>query len=174
MTLQGQNSTGPDGVEEFQALWLKPSREFLVGAATDSVRRSIRRMIEFRTSPATTESTWERYWDWFAVALFLLLTVDLLMTMGATIVYGLDAEANPLMRWVLAQGLLTIVVTHLLVLLLAVAGFGLLIRHGQSLQGRRERRFRLSTELWLGLLVAGGLLVYANNLAVIVLGGSLL
>ena len=32
----------------------------------------------------------------------------------------------------------------------------------------------LAVELWLGLLVAAGLLVFANNLAVIVLGWSLL
>ncbi len=124
-----------------------------------------------RDSP---EQSWERYWDWFAVALFLLLTVDLLTTMGAALIYGLEAETNPIMRWILSQGAATIIATHLAVLLLAAGGFGMLVRYGEGLTGRAADRFRLSFKLWLGLLIAAGLVVYANNLAVIVLGDSLM
>lgn len=119
---------------------------------------------------AEQEPHWERYWDWFAVALFLLLTVDLLMTMGAAGVYGLEAEANPLMRWTLQQGVVAIVLVHVATLLIAVAGFELLVGYGKQLHGRAQLRFQWSTELWLGFLVGIGLLVYANNLALIVLG----
>ncbi len=40
----------------------------------------------------------EEYWDWVAVALFLLVTVDMLTTMFAAAALGPVAEANPLMR----------------------------------------------------------------------------
>ena len=96
------------------------------------------------------------------------------MTMGATIVHGVQAETNPFMRWVLTQGLLVIIAVHVAILILAVSGFSMLLRYGEQLPGATQRRFRLSTELWLGLLIAVGLFVYANNLAVIVLGGSII
>lgn len=121
----------------------------------------------------STDPAWERYWDWFAVALFLLLAVDLLLTMAATSVHGLEAEANPVMRWILARGFVVIVVAHLATLLVVAAAFAQLLRCGKRLRGSARTRFMRSTELWLGGLIALGLFVYANNLSVIILGESL-
>ena len=108
------------------------------------------------------------------MALFLLLSVDLLLTMGAAALHGLEAEANPLMRWVLGQGLLVIIAVHVGVLLLAVAAFRRLLAFSAGLSGSLLSVYRLVIELWLGLLIAAGILVYANNLSGIVLGASLL
>lgn len=127
-----------------------------------------------RLSAPSPDVAWEQYWDWFAIALFLLLSVDLLMTMGAAVIYGVEAEANPVMRWILDQGFVVIVTTHVVALLIAVGAFGVLVGYGKRLRGSSQSQLQWSTELWLGLLIAAGLVMYANNLALIVLGKSLL
>jgi hypothetical protein len=116
----------------------------------------------------------EEYWDWFAVALFLLITVDLLTTIGATSKYGLQAEINPIVIWLFRQGLVTVVVAHLAVTVLAVAAFAGLIRTLDRAPSPYDVYLEHAIEVWLGLLMLAGLVVFANNLSVIVLGGSLL
>lgn len=114
------------------------------------------------------------YWDWLAVALFLLTTVDLLTTLFAARVVGADGEANPLMQWALEQGLGVILAMNLLaVVLVAVFFYGLVEMLRQTPQPY-DRYFAAGIEAWLGGLLAAGLLIFANNLAVIVLGRSLL
>ena len=107
------------------------------------------------------------YWAWFAGALVLLLSVDLLTTMAAAAKYGLEGEANPIMRWLLAQGPLAATVVHLAVAVLAVWGFshllGVVRRAPVPYDGYLER----GVAVWIGLLLAAGLLVLANNLAVL-------
>lgn len=116
----------------------------------------------------------DEYWDWVAVALFLLITVDLLTSLYAAEVVGLEHETNPLMVWLLDQSLVLIVAVHIGVLILAVGGFALLFGLIERSQRRSRRVLELLTEVYLGLLVALGLVVFANNLAVIVLGQNLL
>lgn len=116
----------------------------------------------------------EEYWDWFAVALFLLVTVDLLTTVGATLKYGLEAEINPLIIWLFRQGLLTVVVAHLAVTVLAVSAFAGLVRTMKQASSPYDTYLEYAAEVWLGLLLLAGLVVFANNLSVIVLGRSLL
>ena len=116
----------------------------------------------------------EEYWDWFAVALFVLITVDMITTMYAAWYIGPAAEANPLMRWALGQGVLTLTVVNLAASVVAVGGFYLLMQLLASTGDRYERYVSLGVEAWLGLLIAGGLLVFANNLYVIFHGRSLL
>ena len=58
-----------------------------------------------------------------AVALFLLTTVDMVTTIYAAAVVGRGAESNPLVRWVLHQGLAAFAVTNLLAVVLAVVLF---------------------------------------------------
>jgi hypothetical protein len=116
----------------------------------------------------------EEYWDWVAVALFLLITVDLLTSLYAAAVVGLEHEVNPVMVWLLDQSLALVVSVHIGVLLLAVGGFALLFRLIEHSQRRSRRFLELLTEVYLGLLVAIGLFVFANNLSVIVLGRNLL
>lgn len=113
------------------------------------------------------------YWSWVAVALFLLLSVDLLTTLGAYRLYGPAAEANPVMRWALGRSVGVLVLVHLAALVVAVTIFYGLIRLVRESEPRTRRVVTLLVEGYLGVLVAVGLFVMANNLAVIVLGESL-
>jgi hypothetical protein len=122
----------------------------------------------------TVEYRLEEYWSWIAVALFLLITVDMLTSLYAASAVGLEHESNPLMVWLLSQSVAVIVGVHIAaVVFAAVFFYGIieLIRHTTPrLQWMMMRAF----EIYLGLLVAAGLFIFANNLAVIVLGESLL
>lgn len=120
------------------------------------------------------ESRIEEYWDWIAVALFLLLSVDLLTTLSAARLVGTGAESNPLMRWLLGRGVLTVIGAHLAAVVLVTGCFRLLVDRLRRTPAPANRYFALAIEAWLGFLVAVGLGVFANNLAVIVLGRSLL
>jgi hypothetical protein len=123
---------------------------------------------------AVAESRIEEYWDWIAVALFLLLAVDLLTTLAAARVVGVGAESNPLMRWLLGRDIVVVIAAHLVVVVLVTGCFRLLIGHLRRTPAPADRYLALLIEAWLGVLVAVGLGVFANNLAVIVLGQSLL
>jgi hypothetical protein len=116
----------------------------------------------------------EEFWDWIAVALFLLLAVDLLTTLAAARVVGVGAESNPLMRWLLGRDVLVVVAAHLLVVVVVTGFFRLLVDLLRRTSPPTDRRLALLVEAWLGVLVAVGLAVFANNLSVIVLGRSLL
>ena len=120
------------------------------------------------------ENRIEEYWDWIAVALFLLVTLDLLTSLYAAQVVGLQYESNPLMAWLLGQSLFVIVTVHVAAVVLATLFFygivELIRRTTPTLQWMMMR----SLEVYLGLLIAAGLFVVANNLSVIVLRRSLL
>lgn len=123
------------------------------------------------TAPGTTPI--EEYWDWFAVALFVLITVDMITTVYAAWYVGPAAEANPLMRWALGQGMVTVTIVNLAATVVAVGGFALLMQLLQATDPPYDRYVAVSIQAWLGLLIAGGLFVFANNLTVIVYGRSL-
>jgi hypothetical protein len=125
-------------------------------------------------SRRVSESRIEEYWDWIAVALFLLLSVDLLTTLAAARVVGPGAESNPLMRWLLGRPVLVVTAAHLAVVVVVTACFRLLVRRLRRTPSPADHHLALLIEGWLGVLVAVGLAVFANNLAVIVLGRSLL
>lgn len=114
------------------------------------------------------------YWGWVAGALYLLLTVDLLTTLYAAGLHGHGAEVNPYMQWALAQDLTVLVGLNLAALVVLAALFYGYMRLLASTRGVEAWVLARSFELWVGLLVAAGLFVFANNLSVIVLGGSLL
>lgn len=123
---------------------------------------------------ATIEERIAEYWDWVAVALFLLTTVDMVTTIYAAAAVGPGAESNPLVRWVLRQGPMAFAATNLVAVVLAVVFFYALVEMIRASPPPFDRYLALAVELWLGLLVAAGLLVFANNLVVIVFGLSLL
>lgn len=116
----------------------------------------------------STDARIEEYWSWSAVALFLLLTVDLLTTFGATVEYGVSAEVNPAMRYLLPKGAL--VVAIVVVAVLAFDGVMTAVEHTAD---RHQEALMTAVEVWLGLIVALGLFVFANNLSMVVLGDSL-
>lgn len=113
------------------------------------------------------------YWDWIAVALFLLVTVDVLTTIFAAAAVGSAAETNPLVRWALVRGLPTLVVLNLVAVVLVVGFFYALVEMLERTPPGYRRPFAAVIEVWLGLLVVAGLAVLANNLSVVVFGSSL-
>ncbi|MFB6132818.1 MAG: hypothetical protein ABEJ44_05370 [Halanaeroarchaeum sp.] len=116
----------------------------------------------------------EEYWDWFAVALFILITVDMVTTVYAAWYVDAAAEANPLMRWAIGRGMVTVTIVNLVATGVAVGGFNTLMQVVEATDPPYDRIVALGVEVWLGLIISGGLFVFANNLFVIVHGQSLL
>lgn len=114
------------------------------------------------------------YWDWFAIALFILITVDLLTTRFAAASAGPASEANPIMRWAIQQSVFMLTVINLIAALIAIASFYILMQLLQMSGEPYNRYLALIIEVWLGVLIGAGLLVFANNLSVIVHGRSLI
>lgn len=119
------------------------------------------------------ETSVEEYWDWFAVAIYVLITVDMLTTLYAAWSVGFDAEANPLMRWALVEGVPTLVAVNIAAGVIAAAAFYVLMGLFEQLAAPYNRVWAFGIQLWLGLLIAVGLFVFANNLVVIFFGRSL-
>jgi hypothetical protein len=116
----------------------------------------------------------DEYWSWVAVTLFLLISVDGLTTIFAARAVGSSAESNPLIRWALTEGIPTFVVINLAATVLLVLLFYGLLELVKVASGPPELVLSLVLEVFLGALIAGGLFVFANNLAVIVLRRGLL
>jgi len=124
--------------------------------------------------PENVESRIGEYWGWIAVSLFLLVTVDLLTTTFAVRQFGLAAEGNPLMRWLIAEGPVVLFGAHLLaVVLAATICFGIIETIRQTPEPH-QGTMAVVFETWIGLLVSFGLFLFANNLSAIVLQASLL
>lgn len=111
----------------------------------------------------------DEYWSWAAVALYLLLTVDLLTTIFAAATVGPEAEINPLVQWAWASGLEVLIVVNLLALVVLAILFYGLIYLTRNAPDPYAGMISLSFEIWVGLLIAAGLLIFANNLSVIIL-----
>lgn len=127
----------------------------------------------WRNGDIDTNERIDEWWDWFAVALFLLITVDILTTIGATVRYGYGAESNPLVRWLLVEGPVVLVGVNLAVVVVTVLCFRGVILMARRVPDPYQHAFTLGVELWLGVVISVGLFLFANNLSVIVLGGSL-
>lgn len=116
----------------------------------------------------------QEYWNWIAVALFLLITVDMITTMYAATVVGVANEANPLIRWSLLQGPVVYAAINLAAVVLVTVLFDQVVALLRRTPEPFDRYLAAGIEAWLGGLLAAGLLVFANNLAVIFFGESLL
>lgn len=127
----------------------------------------------WRVVPDSSPHRLQEYWDWFAVALFVLITVDMLSSRFAAATAGASAEANPLMRWVLQQNMFVLAGFHIAAVVIAVGSFAILMELLESSRSPYDRYLAWGIELWLGGLIAAGLFIFANNLAVIVHGQSL-
>lgn len=128
---------------------------------------------ETMTSPALATRL-EEYWWWFAVALFVLVTLDMLTTMYAVWAVGPAAEANPLVRVVLERGMLAYTAVNLVAAGIAIGGFASLVRLLETTDAPYDRYVEFGIQVWLGTLIGVGLFVFANNLTVVVHGRSLL
>jgi hypothetical protein len=114
------------------------------------------------------------YWDWIAVSLFLLVTVDMVTTVYAARSIGLSGEANPFVRWSIASGPVAFAVVNLGTVIVVAGLFGRVIATLGRTPAPYDRYLATGIEAWLGGLLAAGLLVFANNLSVVFHGRSLL
>lgn len=128
-------------------------------------RSEVRKRVERRN---------KTYWRWFARALFLLLTLDILTTLVATAIYGTDAEINPLMVWLIELGPVVLIAVHLIALVGVVVAFSQVIKVIESVSDPYDIVLEVVLEIWLGLLLTGGFVIVVNNLLVIVFGHSIL
>jgi len=116
----------------------------------------------------------QEFWDWIAVALFMLVPVDTLTTLFAARAVGVGAESNPIMAWTIGQGIGTLIAINLAaVVLVAVFFYGVVEMLEHSGPTIRPYFARI-VELWIAVLLVAGFGVFANNLVVIVFGASLL
>lgn len=119
------------------------------------------------------EARVQEYWDWIAGALFLLITIDMTTTIYAASLVGPQAEVNPIVRWILSFGTPALILANLAaVVLIGVLFYGL-VEMFKATPEPYDQYLAVGIETWLGGLLAAGLLVFANNLAVIVHGQSL-
>lgn len=116
----------------------------------------------------------DEYWSWLAGVLFLLITADLITTIYAAAVHGVDAESNPVVGFLLGRGFVELVVANLVVTVTAVVLFDRVLSVLRRTVPPFDRLLSVVLELWLGVLLAAGLAVFANNLAVIFFGRGLL
>jgi hypothetical protein len=131
-------------------------------------------MTRLFRNPTSQTHRIEEYWDWFTVALFLLLSVDLLTTFALISRYGLAGETNPVMVWLFNQGPIMIVGVHLVVAVVSTLLFSALLRMVQLTQPPYATPIEYIFEVWLGLLLVAGITIFSNNLSAIVYGQSLL
>ena len=109
-----------------------------------------------------------RWWRWFTVALLLLIPLDLLTTLIAVAEHGTAVEANPIVRWLLQQGLLAIVVVNLVAGILAVTLFHVAVEQFRRVIPSTPHPFVLFVNLWIGVLVATGAGLAVKNLLTVV------
>lgn len=110
----------------------------------------------------------EQWWRRFAVALFLLIPLDLLTTLLAVEKYGVRIEANPVMRGLLDQGLVVVLAVNLAVGFLVVALFHAAVVSLRRTPPAYHGVVTTFVNVWVGVLIAGGAILVANNVAVLV------
>lgn len=106
----------------------------------------------------------DQWWAWFAVALFLLIPLDLFTTLLAVGRHGTAVEANPVMRWLLEQGLFAGTAANLLVAGVAVFLFHIAVDRVRRISPLYRFVFVRLVDVWIGLLIAAGLILVTNNL----------
>lgn len=120
-------------------------------------------------SVGTTEmDEWVRNcWQWFALALLLLVPLDLLTTLFAVAQHGIGVETNPVVRMLLEQGLVAVVAVNLLVVVLAAAMFDGVVDAVRSAPTTYRTALVYGVHAWLGLALTTGVVLVANNLLAI-------
>jgi hypothetical protein len=109
-----------------------------------------------------------RWWFWFAIALFLLVPLDLFTTLIAVGTYGTVAEANPLMRWLLEQGLFAVTIVNLAAVELAIYLFHTAIGRLRRVPPPYRSALTHAVNAWIGFLILAGIVLVTNNLLVLI------
>lgn len=109
-----------------------------------------------------------QWWFWFAVALFLLLPLDLLTTLLAVSKHGLVVEMNPIMQWLLSRGIVAVTVAHLVVTAVVVWLFHAALGWRERAEPSHRRLFTDVMRVWIATLILAGLVVVSNNVLALV------
>lgn len=120
------------------------------------------------------DSRIEEYWTWIALVLFLLITIDFLTTIYAAQTVSIVNETNPVTQYLLTQPISVLAAINIASAALIAVFFYAIVEMLKRTPPRYQPKFAKLIELWLVTLTIGGLLVFANNISVIILGGSLL
>lgn len=104
-----------------------------------------------------------RWWLGFTAALLLLLPIDLFTTLLTVSRHGTAIEANPIMRWLLEQGIVEVTLVHLAVTGVVVYLFHLTVAAVQQASVSSKLSLERGVNAWLGIMLAGGLVVVVNN-----------
>lgn len=164
--------------DTFRERWPDPDvdlRQRVVAEGRSSLARAAARLPDVGPSPTARPLVRrvETYWRWFAVVLYVVVTLDMVSTLYAADAVGLAGEANPLVRAAVDHGVLAYAAMNLVAVVLAIGCFAALVRAVRASAPPYDRYVEAGLKLWLGLLLAAGLLVFANNLIVVVYGRSL-
>lgn len=116
----------------------------------------------------------DEYWSWFAWTVYLIISVDLLMTSIAINIYGVGNELNPIMAEMFKEGLLFVVTGHITILVFCTVCFLILLESfdqsssiiSDSSDYVREK-LAIVLDTWIGLLLSAGMIVFTNNLLVV-------
>jgi len=119
--------------------------------------------------PGGIEARVETWWAGLAVALLLLLPVDLLTTLAAVARHGPAVEANPLVRWLLDRGMIEVVVlANVAAGSAAVYLFHAVVGIVRRAPAGRRRVLVYGIDAWILLVVFAGIVLVANNLLAVV------
>jgi hypothetical protein len=124
-------------------------------------------------SPVAPEERHTEYWSWAGGAMYVLLSVVPLTTMAAATNAEAYADLAPVLRWALEQGLATFAGLQLFAAVVLLGLFYGLIETIERADPPYDRAFALSFEVWVGLLISGGLFLFANNLVFFFSGAGL-
>lgn len=107
----------------------------------------------------------DEYWQWALSALLVLLPLDLFMTMYAASTVGLEHEANDIMIWLLTQEFGVVIGVHIAVITIVVGLLDLQFRI--AMKSKYRDLILISGKAYLCLLTIAGLIVFTNNLSII-------
>lgn len=117
----------------------------------------------------------DEYWSWFAWMVYLLISVDLLMTSLAIDVRGIGGELNPFIIDMFQSGVEFVILGHLSVLIFSSVCFLIMLEAFDRSPGIvsdssdyiREHP-AIALDVWIGTIFALGIALFTNNLLVII------
>ncbi|WP_435360680.1 hypothetical protein [Haloarchaeobius sp. DFWS5] len=120
------------------------------------------------------DARFRRYWRWLGAVLFVLVVLDLATTLLAAQAVGPEAEANPLVRWALHEGVVAVLALNVIAVAIVVVLFRALLESIRVTRPPYRAPFVALFEVWLVSLLLLGVFVFANNMSVVLFGTSLL